>query len=516
MQLQRCAALGAVPLAAAGLLVGCSTDSSDHAGARAAFYSQPVAWLPCTEGQARHWFSDAPADGRTCALVRAPLDYHQSGTLSPEAVDTVSLAVARRPAEEDKRGTLLLIGGGPGDPGLPMLDMPFPEQVRKHYDIVSYDPRGVGRSTPPIVCDPAGGDLVEDQDSVTATETARRAFVASCVHGTGAKELRHIGSDEATDDIDVLRGVLGEQQLNILAASYGTQVAAMYVQRYPGGYRAAVLDGVVDVTENNTQMRVGQNKGYQDTFNRVAAFCVDRYRAQGRPDCPLGADPAQAQNVFHAILRETKDHPVPAGATPPIEPNDVLQALSTSLLWPEGWTPYLDALAAVRRGDGTPMRALASEQPEQSPRQAPSAPDTKANALAAITCADVAEPTTDRASRQAGEAQLHDAATYDDFEPRPTEFPLDTCDLWPTPGTAKAYQPHRGEGSAPVLFVGTRHDPTTPVRNAQRMANYLDSPLVIREGDGHTFVFAGVNACVDDLVVRYLDDPGSTSDAVCE
>ncbi|AFU03130.1 alpha/beta hydrolase [Nocardia brasiliensis] len=116
---------------------------------------------------------------------------------------------------------------------------------------------------------------------------------------------------------------------------------------------------------------------------------------------------------------------------------------------------------------------------------------------------------------QADEAAPYDAATCDDYEPRPAEFPLDTCDFWPTAGTAKAFRPQRAEGAAPVLFIGTRHDPTTPVGNAERMAGYLDSPLLIREGDGHTFVFGDVNRCIDERVVSYFEDPASAHGGVC-
>ncbi|MBF6543396.1 alpha/beta hydrolase [Nocardia brasiliensis] len=425
----------------------------------------------------------------------------------------MSLPVARLSATEHKRGTLVLISGGPGEPGLHMLDMSFPEQIRKNYDIVAYDPRGVGRALPAISCEGDGEELAEEHDdSATATESARRGFVESCVRETGPDVLRHIGSDEATDDLDVLRGVLGEQKLNILAASYGTQVAAMYINRYPQGYRAAALDGVVDVSETHTQMKVSQEKGFQNTFDRVAAFCADR----DGDECPLGDDPAEAENVFRDVLRAAKDHPVPAGDAAPVEPDDILRALISSYLWPTGWVPFLDALTAIHDGDGAPMRKLADQEAhDEPPRQAAPAAEATSNALEAITCADFARPTTDRASRQADEAAIYDAATYDDYEPRPSEFPLDICAFWPTPGTAKGFQPRRAAGSAPVLFIGTRHDPTTPLGNAERMAKFLDSPLLIREGDGHTFVFGDVNSCIDDRVVNYFANPDAAQRIVC-
>ncbi|MGX1776763.1 alpha/beta hydrolase [Nocardia brasiliensis] len=514
MRTLRVITLGIVPITTAGLLVtGCSTEQPGVATAsgRDAFYTQPLEWAPCAEAESGAWFPEV-TDDRTCARVRVPLDYRAAGELTPDTVRTVSLPIARLSATGHKQGTLVLISGGPGEPGLEMLDMSFPEQIRENYDIVAYDPRGVGRARPAISCDPDQEELAEEHDSVSATEHARRGFVESCMRETGPDVLRHMGSDEATDDLDVLRGVLGEQKLNILAASYGTQVAAMYINRYPQGYRAAALDSVVDVSETHAQMKVAQEEGYQNTFERVAAFCADRYR----DECPLGGDPAEAENVFHDVLRAAEDHPVPAGDAEPIEPGDILKALTTSYLWPTGWVPFLDALTALHADDGTPMRRLADqEEHDEPPRQAAPTAQATSNALEAITCADFAKPTTDRASRQAEEAAIYDAATYDDYGPRPSEFPLDICAFWPTAGTAKGFQPRRAAGSAPVLFIGTRHDPTTPLGNAERMAKFLDSPLLIREGDGHTFVFGDVNSCIDDRVVNYFANPDAAQRIVC-
>ncbi|RDI63891.1 alpha/beta hydrolase [Nocardia pseudobrasiliensis] len=489
-----------VPLCAAMLLLsGCAAETQQN---RDAFYHQQIRWSPCSDSNNPDWFQDTPPAGSTCARILAPLDYRNTGASAKK----VSIPIARLPAKAAKHGTLVLISGGPGDPGLSMLDMPFPEPIRQHYDIVSYDPRGVGQSTPAIRCVSNGDELTEEPVTAAAMEAASRVFVDACVRATGSEILRHIGSDEATDDLDIIRGVLGEQRLNLLAMSYGTQIAAMYIDRYPRRYRAAALDGVVDVTENSVEMRAGQYRGHQDTFDRVAAYCATSYREGGRFPCPLGNDPAQAQNVFHNILRTVEKGPAPTDAWDPVGPDTILAALAASFPWPQNWTAFLNALTAVRYGDGTAMYRLAYRD-SGAPRS---------GALEAITCADIADPTTDRATAQADAAKIYDAATYDDYQPRPAEFPLDTCAFWPTAGTARTYRPHRAKDSAPVLFIGTRHDPATPVQNAERMAQYLESPLLIREGDGHTFVFNEINRCGDDFVVHYLEHPEVAGTKVCE
>ncbi|MEV0299132.1 alpha/beta fold hydrolase [Nocardia sp. NPDC050710] len=417
------------------------------------------------------------------------------------------LAITRRPATGAKKGTLLAISGGPGGTGLDLIEAPYPPEVLADFDIVSYDPRGVGRSTPLIQC--AGGlEPDTSTDDPESTEAAERAEVAACVRDTGLDVLRHIGSDEATNDVDLLRAVLGEERINLLAYSYGTQIAAMYALRFPGNYRAAVLDGVVDIAERPNEMRVGQERGYQATFTRLAAFCAGEYRRSGA-ECPLGVDPATAEATFQQLLRNADERPLPARRGEPVTASDILEATYTGLLWRSFWEPYLRALEALRHGDGTMVRRFADSQDSAN-----------TNAITAITCTDTADPTTDRAAVQQDAAAIYDAATFDNYDRRPAEFPLEDCDLWPFPGKIIPGKilpavPTRVDSAAPLLFVGTRHDPTTPVGNAERMAKYMTSPLLVREGDGHTFVFGNENNCIDVEVVRYLEDPNSVRDKVC-
>lgn len=500
-----------VLVVAASYVSGCSGDVPDPWSAPVppgleAFYGQSIDWVPCGVEETDGWFAEV-ATGQQCAYVRAPLDYRGVRGRSITEVQTVHLAVARRPATAEKKGALLAISGGPGSTGLELIEGFYPAEVLAHFDIVSYDPRGVGRSMPLIQC--AGGlDPDSRTDDTESIEAAERAEVSACARDTGLDVLRHIGSDEATDDVDLLRAVLGEQQINLLAYSYGTQIAAMYALRFPANYRAAVLDGVVDTAERPNEMRVGQERGYQATFTRLAAFCTGEYRSRGG-ECPLGVDPAAAEATFQQLLRAADARPVPVRGGEPVAASEILEATYTGLLWRSAWQPYLRALEALRRGDGTMVRHFADFQdPAES------------NAITAITCTDIADPTTDRVSRQQEAATRYDAATFDDYKSRPAEFPLEDCDLWPFPGMVVPGKilpviPIRVEHAAPLLFVGTRHDPTTPVGNAERMAKYLTSPLLVREGDGHTFVFGDENSCVDAEVVRYLENPNSVPGKVC-
>ncbi|MFD4429470.1 alpha/beta fold hydrolase [Nocardia sp. NPDC058497] len=501
----------AVSMTIASCVSGCAAvqpASRTTGAALDAYYAQSVDWVPCGDGKTGEWFAETLA-GVKCGQVRAPLDYRNVQQHGSSGSQTVLLAVARRPTTEEKTGTLLAISGGPGGTGLDLIEAAYPPEVLAHFDIVAYDPRGVGRSTPLIQC--AGGlnpDLDLTAEDTEAVEAAERTEVDACVADTGLDVLRHTGSDEATNDVDLLRAVLGEERINLLAYSYGTQIAAMYALRFPANYRAAILDGVVDIAERPNDMRLGQERGYQATFTRLAAFCVGEYR-RGGAECPLGTDPAAAEATFQQLLRDADARPVRVRGGSPVTATDVLDASYTGLLWPSAWKPYLAALQALRHGDGTAVRRFADFQDSEG-----------TNAITAITCTDTANPTTDRAARQHDAAARYDAATYDNYEPRPTEFPLEDCDLWPfegkvIPGKLLPVVPARADSAARLLFVGTRHDPTTPLGNSERMAKYMTSPLLIREGDGHAVVFGDENDCIDAEVIRYLNDPDSARDKTC-
>ncbi|MFI1916575.1 alpha/beta hydrolase [Nocardia sp. NPDC020380] len=492
-----------------------------------AFYAQRVNWQECGTGETGGWLTGEPDAGLTCAYITAPLDYTAARDHAIADVATVQLAVARRAATGTKTGSLLSISGGPGQTGLAAAEGAVPDEVRESYDLVGYDPRGVGRSVPQIRCFP--GESGDAPDPVTGEEQANRATVANCVRDTGADLLRHIGPDEAVNDVDLIRAILGEPRINLIAASYGTQVAAMYALRFPGNYRAAILDGVVDIAETQDEMLVGQKRGYQDSFDRLAAFCTSEYQASTHAECPLGAEPGAAQQTFQQLLRDADANPVPVPGSEPVAAGSILGATTNGLLWRSEWVPYLQALDGVRHGDGTAVQRLSKMfdnpvgQDDSSGLPAPRQPATDPaaaaadpNAITAITCADTAEPTNDRAVRQHAAIARYEAAPYQNYEPRPAEFPLDVCDLWPFAGAVHPVVPSRADGAAPLLFVAQRHDPTTPAANAERMAQYMRSPLLIRESDGHTFVFGGVSSCIDDEVVRYLRDPRSVQPKTCQ
>jgi len=451
-----------------------------------------IAWQPC-KGEFAAWFVDGPPDpALQCGWLSVPLDHAQPLAHSRHPV---RLALTRLPARGPRQGTLLAVSGGPGIPGIQQV-AGFPdavlEQLRERFDIVAHDPRGVGHSRPAVRCDvpedSLGAGPASSTGSLEAIRREAQRYAAACVAQTGLTVLRHIGTHQAVEDVEAIRRSLGEARLHLVAYSYGTKVAALYAERHPTGVAAMILDGVVDLSEDDTTTRIGQARGYEATFQRFADYC------SSLAGCPLQAG-ARAQASYAALMQRLPD--VEAAGTLP-DRRALGEVMVGALLWSEQWRELASALIALNRGDGTALKAMAAAVPFAE-HEAP---------LIAITCADSAPVAVPRRVRQ---AQLRRMQGGFQLQPIPRGAP-DTCDEWPFAGNERAHIPHRDPRLPPLLFVSQRHDATTPHANGRRMASFFLSPQLTREGDGHTLVFSGADACIDHEAIDYLKNPGKPRD----
>ncbi|EJZ9620328.1 alpha/beta fold hydrolase, partial [Escherichia coli] len=141
--------------------------------------------------------------------------------------------------------------------------------------------RGVGQSIPAINCQQSDTGI---QENITEKQRVLNK-INSCIHNTGTEVIRHIGSNEAVYDIDRIRQALGDEQLTAVAYSYGTQIAALYAERFPSSIRSIVLDGVVDIDDlgDNFTWQLKQAQSYQETFDRFASWCART------KSCPLSS-----------------------------------------------------------------------------------------------------------------------------------------------------------------------------------------------------------------------------------
>lgn len=468
----------------------------------AATGEQPVSvsWQPCANSEFDDWFDDEPPQGLLCGYVDAPLIYP-----AVAQAGKVRLAMTRLPARGFKKGSVVVISGGPGLPGINpyMSSDSAVGRLKESYDIIGYDPRGVGQSTPTISCELPDRDeqtLFEGR-AIAESEAQVRRTIAACINQTGAVVLQHIGTNEAVNDLNVIRVALGEAALTAVAYSYGTKVAALYAERFPEQTRALVLDGVVDLSEDDFTQQLNQARGYQQTFQRFAAYC-----AKG-PHCPLPSDDAGAVDAFQKILRKVDEFPLITRDGGEITAEDLLVTAQALLLWSDRWQ---DLISLLRKADATNADEQVAQLIAENTRR------ETGDALSVITCADIAVPGTDiQVLRRRQQAIIAASPFYNYLAIQ--EQPLSMCDLWPFKGKDQAHVPIVSPVLPPLLFVGQRYDATTPYANARQMAKWFRSPLITREDDGHTFVLAGVDPCVDEAVVDYLLTPkASVDDRTCK
>ncbi|WP_336082112.1 alpha/beta hydrolase [Nocardia sp. SSK8] len=472
----------------AGLVLagtGCMGTDREPADGLDKYYGQKPDWGSCAEFEG----GDAIVEsGFECARILVPLDY-----ADPDG-RTALIAISRRPADGDKVGSLLSNPGGPGAPGLGFLAAFAAHPIAERFDLIGVDVRGLGASTPKVVCSTEAefqaqrGDLDNDFSPAGIAETERehRDYIARCVERTGLDVLAHVGTAEVARDFDIIRAVLGDAKLNYFGGSYGSRLGSTLAEMFPDRIRAMVLDGGIDPAAPMIDP-VSFSAGFQRAFEAYAADCATR------ADCPVGTDPAGATEALRALINPLVDRP--AATTDPrgLRYPDALSALTNSLYSPLAWPGITEGLAELTRGRGDVLLAIADRMA--------SAGIVERDLQAAVLCLE--EPrVTDRAVAADLDRRTRAAAPIFDDGRATGQAPLDVCAFWPVP---TATQPHTPEvaGLPPVVVVSTTGDPATPHPGGVALARALNATLITYEGVQHGVVGQGV-ACVDEPVLRYL------------
>jgi pimeloyl-ACP methyl ester carboxylesterase len=453
------------------------------------FYTQQLAWGACDA------FATSPADAQLyadpalqCARLEVPLDY------AAPAGRTAQIAVLRHATDRRKVGSLVVNPGGPGGSGTQAaanLSRTFGDGP---FDVVGFDPRGIGASTPKLDCRTPAETLEERADldvdpspaGVAAAEEETRAFVAKCVERSGGVDvLANAGTRDVARDLDVLRAALGDRELTYLGYSYGTFIGSTYAEMFPGNVRAMVLDGAVDPAEPSDVEAVAQMAAFQHAFQAYAADCATT------ATCPLGTDPTAATTAFQALARPLVGAPVPAGPGRILSFNDAVTAVIGSLYNPASWKDLTAGLTELRSGGGARLLAIADAFLELD-----------RDATAIVRCADD-ERLADRSAAADLAERMLAAAPFTD-PGTPVVAALGPCELWPVPPTSSRHVPH-AEGLPTVLVVSTTGDPATPHASGVALADALHARLLTVEGTQHGAVGLGWS-CVDDIAADYLVD----------
>nr|WP_245677926.1 alpha/beta hydrolase [Nocardia acidivorans] len=455
------------------------------------FYNQQVKWGSCSD-----FGDDEMPSGAECARVTVPVDYD-----NPDGA-TAKIAISRIKATGTKIGSLLFNPGGPGVPGISMVNIADNTRLSERFDRVGFDPRGIGASQPSIKCltasenDTQRAEAPKDNSpsGIAAAETENKQYADKCVERTGKEFLAHVGTREVVQDMDVIRGALGDAKLSYVGYSYGTRLGYAYAEKFPDKVRALVLDGALDPSQDPVKESVLQATSFQSVFNKYAQDCATK------PDCPLGNDPGQAVARFRALVNPLWDKPVPTDDPRGLHYGDAITGVQQTLYSNRYWPALTKGLRELAAGKGDTLLALADMY---DGRRDDGTYDNSADAFNAIRCVDD-PPITDRAVAAKQDAEYRRGAPFLDDAHGSDAAPLELCAIWPVPNTST---PHRL--SIPDLpktvVISTTNDPATPYQAGVDLADQLKASLITFNGDRHTVSLSGVE-CVDDPVIAYLVD----------
>ena len=450
-----------------------------------AYRTQEVSWRACGQGS---W----------CATVEVPLDYGDPGG----ARISLSLRASAPAVPDGSRPALLVNPGGPGATATDYVSY-FADlvgaSVSETYDIVAFDPRGVGESSP-IECltGPETTRWLRTDTSPTSPGDVRTLLRRAAAIGPGCLRMspdlaRHVGSENTVSDMDVIRSVLGQEMLNWFGFSYGTLLGATYAQRFPERVGRMVLDGAVDPSLDAMELSRDQSRGFQTAIRRFAEGCARAAR------CPLGSSTSAVIGGINRLLARLERSPLPTDSGATLVQAEATTALFFGMYSTDLWPLLEDALASAQRGDGTDLAGLAAIANQ---RTGPTSYSSNINsAFLAIGCWDSPAPPgrdglASAARRWSKGAVVPDLATAMAWGNAP-------CSTW----FGHASQPPSPVSSttdAGILIIGTRFDPATPYTWARSLARQLPtSRLLTFEGDGHTAYGAG-SACVQRLADAYL------------
>ena len=452
----------------------------------AAYYGQILTWTSCQ-------------DGLTCAWLTVPLDYaNPSGT-------TVRIRVAKASATgptATRQGSVVINPGGPGGSGVDFtayVAQSIAADVAVQFDIVGFDPRGVGQSAP-ITCLSGRQTTVwleQDGSPDTAAEETRLMKLAAAIPSgclsRSPRLARHVGSENTVRDMDILRETLGDPLLNWLGYSYGTYLGTLYAESFPDRVGRMVLDGALDPSLDAMQVSHGQSRGFQKAMTRFAADCARR------SSCPFAGGTSAVLASINRLLDGLDQRPMQTSTRRVLTQAQALTALFYPMYSTQLWPALRQALGQAAEDNGDGMLAIADYANDRT------GPNTygsnMTSAFYAIACWDMPRPP--------GAAGLRAAATRWSADARVPELAVAMawgnapCNQWFGHSTRKP-GPASTTTTAPILVIGTTFDPATPYWWAVALSEQLPtSRLLTYHGDGHTAYGSG-SRCIDQTVGAYL------------
>ena len=494
--------VGAVPAAAvpaAGPAPAVAAQAAVPKGLES-FYNQTVEWYDC--GKTGGMEKSADKTGFQCARVTVPLDYSK-----PDG-QTIEIAMKKHVATGSVRqGSLFMNPGGPGMSGVnqveTMADMNF-AGVQEAYDIIGFDPRGVGSSTAitctsaaetPAVAEAAPADVAADDTTFEQRAPQNAAWVkqleANCAVNTAPAELLdHVDTVSVARDLDVLRALSGNDKLNYVGFSYGTYLGAHYAELFPANTGRMVFDGAVDPSLSYSERSRGQALGYERALRNYVEWC------HAGQSCPLTGDTDAGVKQVGDLISSANQTPVPSSdPNRPVKGSEILQVMVEHFRYSDVAWPTLTEMLnqTINQHDASGFRTLLDQISTQA--SVVVGPMYGTNCLDYRVEGDMVTWATQ--SKELERIAPRFGRIYEGADLG--------CQSWGHNTTRPSTAIH-AKGAAPILVVGTTGDPATPYEWAMALAGQLESgQLLTWEGNGHTaYANPAHGPCVTSAVDTYL------------
>ena len=457
-------------------------------------YAQELTWETCGSLE--------------CATVLVPLDWTNPGG------ETIEVKINKLAATGEAQGSLLINPGGPGGSGLDLTEyfgLSAGEDLLAAYDVIGFDPRGVAASSP-VDCgdtDTVNAYIVTDypletQADVDAANQRNVDFAKGCEAASGSI-VSNVDTVSAARDMDVIRALVGDEKLNFLGFSYGTQLGATYAQLYPENVGRLVLDGAVDFLLPSDAQAEGQAAGFENALTNFVTWCA------GESDCPLSSNAEAAKKEIHEVTVGAIADPVPAGKNE-VNGNLMVYGIVVTLYDEASWPYLLQALdEVINDKTATIMFQLADFYLDRDSTTGEYLSNSTI-AFSVISCLDDAAESWDLPKVDAFRAQMEEASpTFGWWFAGSTG-----CSDWPFQAHEFITTLDKATSVSPILVVGTTNDPATPYSWAQSLTEQLgDATLLTYEGEGHT-AYGRSNQCIIDAVDGWLvDGTMPSSGTVC-
>ena len=457
------------------------------------YYAQQLKWSGCK-------------DGFECATFSVPIDY------ANPADGALQISAIRKLATGSALGSLVLNPGGPGGSGIEYTtyaEYVVSDTLRENFDIVGFDPRGVGESTP-VEClnDQQTEEYIaldgspDNQTEIDQAQAMSELFAQSCATNS-PDTYKFLDTISATRDIDILRALLGDEKLNWLGKSYGTFLGATYADLFPDRVGRMLLDGAIDPTLTNEQLSYGQALGFELALKRFVDDCATK------SDCPLDASGAAGVSEISDLLNALDASPVTLD-----DGRLFTQAMGTlgvvgSLYDKQyGWPELRTNLGLAFDDD---FSGLAESVDFYTGRQSDgSFKDNSNDAIAAVNCLD-------RPDRATTEQTVAIASEWKKTAPNFGEYLAWSnigCSYWKAAATGVPKK-ITAPGTPNILVVGTVNDPATPYAWSQGLAAQLSKGVLLTlDGDGHTAYYQG-SKCIDKVVDNFYLTGEAETGIVC-